>query len=239
MKKFTIILLLFFTVSVAHAQYKKKIDTLRVALSKATEDTVKMNILGQLSTGYFLSNPDSCIIFAQQDYELAVKYNKVKAQGHALNNLANAYGTIGDYVKSLQFYFKALRVNESINDIPGAVTVYNNIGATYVEAADYKKALSYLRLATAKWDKYTASHQLKNFREKNQKDILLINIAECFLYTNKIDSADHYLQLCYPDSKKNNFTNLINNCEAELVLFHSVSCNWSDRLLFAVAAPVL
>ena len=215
MKKITLIFILIFTVATASAQ-RKKIDTLRVALSKAADDTTRLNILKQLSTVYFISNPDSSIIFSQQGYNLAVKYNRVLDEARMLNNLGNSYGTLGDYVKSIQFYFKGLRVNESMNNVLGIVTNYNNIGATYVEAADYKKALSYLRLASSQWDKYIATHTLKTHSEKSQKDILLINIAECFLYTNRIDSADHYLQICYPDAKEKKFDNLINNMERDL-----------------------
>ena len=45
---------------------------------------------------------------------------------------------------------------------------------------------------------------------------MFINIAEVFLYTHKIDSADHYLQLCYIDSKKNSFKDLLGNIERDL-----------------------
>jgi len=57
MKKLSIILLLLVTTVIADAQ-SKKIDTLRVALSKANApDTVRLNILKELARNYFISKP--------------------------------------------------------------------------------------------------------------------------------------------------------------------------------------
>jgi signal transduction histidine kinase len=215
MKKLFTIFLALFMLATAHAQHKK-IDTLRLALKNATVDTVRLNILMQLGTGYFISNPDSAIIFSLQAYELAGKTNKVVIQARALNNMANSYATMGDYGKGIQMYFKALRINESLKNIPQIVTVYNNIGATYIQDADYKNALHYLQLAYKLWLPYMASHKLVKLNQRQQHAILFVNFGECYLYTNKIDSADYYLQICYQEAKQNNFTNLINNIERDL-----------------------
>jgi hypothetical protein len=48
---------------------RKLIDTLRAKLNSNLEDTTRINILLDLSHTYYLSNPDSNIIIAQQAYE--------------------------------------------------------------------------------------------------------------------------------------------------------------------------
>src|SRR5277367_3258695 len=99
MKKIILFFLLLSTAAMVNAQ-SKKIDTLRVALSKATApDTTRLNILKELARNYFISKPDSSLFFGQQCYELAVKFKRVKDQGLALNFMANAYSSLGDYVK--------------------------------------------------------------------------------------------------------------------------------------------
>jgi signal transduction histidine kinase len=215
MKRLFTIILLFFIVLNANAQHKK-IDTLRLALGKATADTDKLNIDRQLGTIYFISNPDSCIIFSLQAYELATKLKLPIVQARALNNMANAYATMGDYVKGIQFYFRALRINERINNIIGIQTVYNNIGATYVQEADYKNALRYLQLADKIWEPYILTHKLNTASAKQAKDVLYVNFGECYLYTNRIDSAEYYLLYCFRDATKNNFQALIDNVERDL-----------------------
>ncbi|MBV8390487.1 MAG: hypothetical protein JO080_11855, partial [Mucilaginibacter sp.] len=69
MKKLAITLALITLILSAYAQ-NKKIDTLRVALSKATQpDTVRLKILHELVRNYFISKPDSCLLFAQESYD--------------------------------------------------------------------------------------------------------------------------------------------------------------------------
>jgi two-component system, NtrC family, sensor kinase len=195
MKKKSIILLLFFTVAITNAQQKRN-DSLKKALSLTQADTNRLRVLIALGKATFISKPDTALILGQQAYELAEKFNRVEDQARCLNLMANAYATVGDYAKGMQFYFKALRIDESINFIPGILQVYNNIGATYVEKEDYKKALPYLIKAQKLSDSYIATHK-SEFNDKWLRAVILLNIGECFLYTHNIDSADRYLRICY------------------------------------------
>jgi len=198
----------------AQAQ-RKHIDTLRAALNKDMDDTVRINKLLDLSHAYYISNPDSNIIISLQIFELAGKYKLLGKQARALNNMATGYATLGDYAKSIQMFFKALRIHEQLNDVPNIAIVYNNLGDTYIRQGDYKKALSYLLPGHKRWSDYLKTHQLADHREAELMAIFNLNIGECYLYTNKIDSANYYLQLCYQDSKERKFTDLINNLERD------------------------
>jgi two-component system NtrC family sensor kinase len=216
MRKIALFFLLLSIAAMVNAQ-SKKIDTLRVALSKATEpDTVRLNVLKELARNYFISKPDSSLIFGQQCYELAVKFKRVKDEGLALNFMANAYSSLGDYVKCFQTFYKVIRIFEGIGFTPGVVTAYNNIGAANVLKQDYIKGLPYLQTALKKWDIYSSTHKLTVYSQRELDAVLWINIAEVYLYTHKIDSADHYLQLSYADSKKNHFQDLLGNIERDL-----------------------
>lgn len=203
------------TVAVGKAQ-DKSIDKLRLTLKTAKVDTVRLQALIELSKAYFISNPDSCIIFAQQAYELAERFNRLLDEGRALNNLANAYATMGDYAKGMQFYLKARRTYVNISFVPGIVMEDNNIGATYVQKADYKNALPYLQRSDKQWTTYTLNHKLKNSSERQQMAVVNINIGECYLYTHKMDSALRYLAASYADAKKYNITTISDNIERDL-----------------------
>ncbi len=205
-----------FTTVVVFAQ-SKKIDTLRLALSKSSApDTVRLNILKELSRDYFVSKPDSSLSFGQQYYDLAAKFKRTRDEGSALNFMANAYSSLGDYVKSFQLFFKVIRISESINYLPGVATAYNNIGSSYNQKQDYAKALPYLLIGLKKWDAYSANHKLTYYGQRELRSVFFVNIAEVYLYTHKIDSAAYYLNICYNDSKKNNFTDLLDNIERDL-----------------------
>jgi two-component system NtrC family sensor kinase len=197
MRRACFIFLLFLTFGVANAQ-QKHVDSLYAALKNAPTDTARFNALINLSRHYYIAYPDSAIIFSQQAYEIAEKHNWIQNEGETYNTLANAYATIGDYVKGMQFYFKALRLYESIGYEPGVLQAYNNIGATDIQKEDYNSALPYLLIAEKRFNIYFASHVLAN-REKDLKDILLENLGECYLYKKNIDSADYYLKIGYKD----------------------------------------
>ncbi|HEX3385388.1 MAG TPA: tetratricopeptide repeat protein, partial [Mucilaginibacter sp.] len=130
--------------------------------------------------------------------------------------MADAYGSLGDYAKCFPLYFKIIRIDEDIHYEAGTVTAYNNIGSAYVSKQDYLKALPYLQTGLRRWDAFLKSHRVEEHNQRELRSVLLINIAEVFLYTHKIDSADYYLQICYTDSKKNHFDDLLNNIERDL-----------------------
>jgi two-component system NtrC family sensor kinase len=215
MKRLIFSFILLIAVLSAGAQ-RKRIDTLRAELNKNLDDTTRINKLIDLSRAYYISMPDSNIILSLQVYDLATKHNLAEKQARALNNMATAYATLGDYAKGTQMFFRALRIDEKLGRIPEAIIIYNNLGDTHIRQGDYKKALTYLIPGINRWKDYTKDHTIKDNRYKELLSIFNLNIGECYLYTNKIDSADHYLQESYRDAKAQNFNDLINNIERDL-----------------------
>ncbi len=230
MKKLSLLLLLLLTIFFAAAQ-KKQIDTLRLALSKAKTDTIRYEALRNLGNAYYLPNPDSAIIFGQQGYLLAKKNNWALNQAKCLSNMANAYGVLGDYAKSMSFYLKALRIDGELNDLYLMSVVNDNIGATYIQEQDYKKALPYLRLAQKQSNTFALSHKLL-FIHKHNRAVIYINIGECYLYMHQADSAAYYLNLSYNDCKKLNITDVIGNVQRDLGEVQAEKGNKSGALQF-------
>ncbi len=210
MKKIAFILILLGLILTAGAQ-RKHIDTLRAALNKEMDDTARINRLQELSHAYYLSNPDSNVIISLQMYELAGKHNLLGKQASALNGMATGYATLGDYAKATQMLFKALRIHERLGDVPSIAIVYNNLGDTYVRQGDYKTALGYLLHGVKLWSGYLKTNKIANRRQAELMAIFNLNTGECYLYTHKIDSAEYFLRRSYEDSKKQNFSDLINN----------------------------
>src|ERR1700722_76315 len=101
MKRIVVFFLFLFIVAVSNAR-DKSIDTLRSNLKNTTVDTARLQILLQLSTAYYLFNPDSAIFFAQRGYQIAEKYNRWRDEARALNDMASGYATMGNYAKSMQ-----------------------------------------------------------------------------------------------------------------------------------------
>jgi two-component system NtrC family sensor kinase len=214
MKKTAILTLLLFTLFTAAAQ-KKRIDTLMVAFSEAKTDTMRYEALHNLYLSYYNPNPDSAMIFAQQAYLLAKKNNWASGQENCFNNIAIVYADWGDYVKSITFYFKALRIAGELNDLYQMSLVNENIGATYILRQDYKKALPYLRMAQKQLNTFALSHKLL-FKHKQNRTILYLNTGECYLDMHQADSAGYYLNMSYDDCKKLNLTDVIGSVQRDL-----------------------
>ena len=210
MKKALLFIVLIITVTLAKAQHKT-IDSLRIKLSKTTVDTSRLRLLSDLSNEYLVTNPDSCLIVSQQVYQLAGKYNLPSQQAIALNNIADVYCNMGDYVTGIRMCLKAVRIYENQKNVMGLAGVYNDLGATYIEAADYSNGLRYLRMAER-----GLSNQIKTQDKEQLKAIIELNIGECFLYTHQIDSAAYYLQNTNRTEGQYHYLNFVGNIERDL-----------------------
>ena len=210
MKKALLFIVLIITVTLVKAQHKT-IDSLRIKLSKTTVDTSRLRLLSDLSNEYLVTNPDSCLIVSQQVYQLAGKYNLPSQQAIALNNIADVYCNMGDYVTGIRICLKAVRIYENQKNVMGLAGVYNDLGATYIEAADYSNGLRYLRMAER-----GLSNQIKTQDKEQLKAIIELNIGECFLYTHQIDSAAYYLQNTNRTEGQYHYLNFVGNIERDL-----------------------
>ena len=216
MKKLSTLFFSFLISTNITAQHKKT-DTLRAALAKnSLQDTNRLNALKILSIKYWYSQADSSAIFGWQYYRLAVKFNKIDDQETALNIIAGAYFSLGDYAQCLSLYIKVIKLADSVKSVPAIVAAYNNIGFVYCANKDYSKSLSYFQLGLRKWDVYSQTHRLKTWWEKELKANLFINTAELFMDMRKFDLADRYLQLSFSDCKKNNFRDILCCVERDL-----------------------
>ena len=230
MKKLSLLTLLVLTAYFAFAQ-KKQIDSLRLALSKAKTDTMRYEAIRKLGAAYYLSTPDSAITLGQQAYLLAKKNDWALNQAKSLNGMANAYASLGDYAKSMSFYLKALRIAEELNDQYYMSVVNDNIGATYIEEQDYKKALPYLRLAQKQLNTFALTHKLL-FEHKHLRAIIYINTGESYLNMHQADSAEHYLTISYDESRKLHLSDITGSVQRDLGEVQAEKGNKTGALQF-------
>ena len=116
-------------------------DFLDVFNNKQQPDTIRLKAIGDLAWAYASENPDSGIIFAQQQLKYAQQTNQKKYEAKALASMGKANLNKGNYAQALVYFLKSLKLRESISDRPGIANCYNNIGIIYVEQSNYPKAL--------------------------------------------------------------------------------------------------
>ncbi|MFI5159912.1 MAG: ATP-binding protein [Sphingobacteriales bacterium] len=230
MKQTLTVTILLFAFLNASAQ-RKKIDTLRVVLSKAVTDTEKYEALRNLDNLYYISNPDSSIILAQQAFLIAKKHNWETAEARTLNGIANAYASMGDYATGIQYYLNALKIYERLNSIYGTSMVNDNIGATYIQKEDYKKALPYLWRSLKQINDYTATHKLSG-RDRFEKPVLFENLGECYLYLKRLDSAKYYLDAALQSGREIHYRDIYGAAQRALGEVETLKGNKSAAMQY-------
>lgn len=128
----------------------KKVDSLKIELKKAKHDTIRLRILDAMALAE--NDPKIGIGFNEQIETISNKnletnptnkniYKKYLA--NAIHRKGLAYDDQGDIPKSLEYYFKSLKIREEIGDKRDMSKSLNNIGIIYKNQGDIPKALEY------------------------------------------------------------------------------------------------
>ncbi|MEO6453905.1 MAG: ATP-binding protein [Ginsengibacter sp.] len=166
-------------------------DSLKLLLSSARNDSVRFEILGLLAYSYAWSNPDSSIVYAQEQLLLAKQLSSVRLEGRALWSNGVVASTMGNYSQALDFFLQNLIIAEKLND---SMELYrSNLGlcVTYRDQGNYDKAIYYAYKCKA------ASESLSD----GNKSVIRIHIASIYEKFNQLDSALLYADYAYAIEK--------------------------------------
>ena len=187
MKKTAILIYLIVFASSSFAQNKGNttIDSLKTELRKVKEDTIKVEILNQLSSETnYLDNTIS-LNYALSANKLAKKifWNKGIADSYA--NLGKCYWVKSNFSKAFDYSYKSLKIHEKINNKEGVAKTNNLLGIIYIDEKKYSQALNH----------YSAALKL-NLESKDQKmtSTYLNNIGDVYMQQKKYTNALKYFQ---------------------------------------------
>ena len=130
--------------------YQRKIDSLKVELSKTKIDTAKVNILNQIAITHINADAKKTIQYAKKSIVLATKVKF--ANGLATANQWMAWGYIfkTDYSNAMTYTQKAIRIlkkNKNEKDLPRSYralgTIYFFHGQLSPNLSDFNLALTY------------------------------------------------------------------------------------------------
>ncbi len=196
MKKILLFLSLLLFPLLSFSQ-QSKLDSLQAAVS-TSKDTIKVNLLLDISKIYISSDPAQAISFARQAQDLAAKLKYSKGIAYALKNIGLAYYVQGNYGEVLKYWQQSLKTFTSINDQQGISNILNNIGSVYNNQGDDANALEYylesLKAAEKLGDKLRIASSMSNIglvyfnRKNNQK--ALEYYLEALQISQQIDDKD-------------------------------------------------
>src|ERR1700739_877520 len=132
MKRTLLLLLFSLLVSLAHYTawgQNKKLDSLwNVYNTKSLPDTTRLKAIDAIAVNYIINNkPDSAIIIAEQDIELAHVTKQKKFEANAFLIIGASYLNKNNYTKAIKAQRKAAQLFEEINNKKGVGIAYNKI----------------------------------------------------------------------------------------------------------------
>jgi two-component system, NtrC family, sensor kinase len=144
------IIVLLFASSLVYCQTSKseiaiQLDSLKSELKLARNDSMRANILEQLTMSYARTNPDSAIHYGEQAFELAININNKKIAVSVLGFIGDAYHSKGNLPKGLEVCLEAIALS---NELRGSVEnsvgpAYSTLGDIHTDVGNYRQALSF------------------------------------------------------------------------------------------------
>lgn len=135
-------------------------DSLNIIISSEnSHDTAIASAYLALGEALYISNFDTLLPLSEKAEEICtnglknaqdrkVKVSFLKTYSGALNNIGYYYSAIGEAKTSLEYYFKALPVQQDIADYSGMSISYNNIAYVYENQGLIPEALRYYQASS-------------------------------------------------------------------------------------------
>jgi tetratricopeptide (TPR) repeat protein len=137
----TIILLLI--AGYCFGQNQRTVDSLTKVLNSAVNDTIKTQVLENLSAEYCYNNPHKAMDYANAEMELARKINYTLGIAAAYNMIGIVYDNEGELNLALENYLQSLRIKEKIGNEGYVSKQLMNIANIYTTMGDYDLSLDY------------------------------------------------------------------------------------------------
>lgn len=180
------------------------IDSLKADLKKHPEqDSLRVNRLLMMADAMAYTDLAEAMKYVNEAAELAQKLELYAGQAGAQRQKAVLYMHSGDYLKAIDACHQALQLSdklfERIKDDKGRslfnATVYNNLGAIYLDLEQLDKAIDNFSKLT------TIAHKLNEPREEA---VGLGNIGEAYTRKGNYEKAIIYFDKAAAVAKKNN-----------------------------------
>jgi tetratricopeptide (TPR) repeat protein len=168
--------LLIFT-SITNAQ-TDSIEFFQKELEKTQTVEDRIDLLNKLSYEYTQLSLVSAEVLAHEALEKALQINYQQGIATSYNNLGISYSIRGDYGTGLDYFIKALRLRESLQDLPAVSKTFNNIARVFHYQGDLEKAIAYSN----------RSLELHN-QIDDSVDLAMAHISQGDIYLSMTDNA--------------------------------------------------
>lgn len=118
-------------------------DSLITDFNSESSDTIKINLLNEISWYYAPTNFEKSILFADSALVYSRKVKWKKGEAYALKNKGEALRYKGEIKNALLNHEVSLSIFEVLKDKTGIASLNSNIGIAYFMLSDFPKAFEY------------------------------------------------------------------------------------------------
>jgi signal transduction histidine kinase len=161
-------------------------DSLQASLkAHPRKDTVRVNLLNKIASIYFTKDATIAEVYGKEALQLSDSLHYNTGIIWATRNLALVENTKGHLDQQMQLTFNALKLAESMNDLPMLGVLNNDVGNIFTEQNSPRDALLYLK----------KSLRIKQqLNEKPEIGKTLNNIGSAYISLQIYDSAMYFLE---------------------------------------------
>jgi tetratricopeptide (TPR) repeat protein len=172
----------------------KQIDSLKLLLVNAKEDTNKVNTLNRLSNAlYMCDDLDNCLQFAQQQLSLTKKIGYQSGEAYAFLNIANCNVDNNKLEEAYAYYKLANQLGQKINNKRIIGISYANFGnveslrGNYIKATTkFDTALIYYReIGDKEHIAHTMANMAMNYYDQNNYSEAITHFYTAISYWEK------------------------------------------------------
>lgn len=160
-----LVILLFYWIG-ALGQQKYLDSLLRQLEGHPQEDTIKVNLLNEISYTYSDIDPEKGISIAKEAISLAEKLRYLSQLAVSYNHLGVNYNSLGKDTLALEVMEKSLALYKEADNRLGMARLFNNLALVYYNFSDYGTALQYHEEASAIFkeldNRYALAHSYNN-----------------------------------------------------------------------------
>ena len=210
------IVFIFIIQSVCLFSQGRVIDSLKLKLKTAKEDTSKVNTFNMLSAaaGWRVGNYDTASYYANQALKLSQTNKFKKGEADAFSNLGIIAYYLGNYSVSFKAHHSALNIRNEIKDKIGIAESNKNIGSVYYAQAKYPEALKcYLSSLKVREELNDKNGIAGCFGNLGNVYHALDNNTEAFKYD--LQALNLFTELGDKNGMANSYTNVGSNYETQ------------------------
>lgn len=171
-------------------QNQVRLDSLQLELQDADHDTVRLELMLEISKYYDSHDFAKAAAYAQQAIDLAKEKNYESYEQKGERRLGSVFFSMGNYKSASLHFFNALKYYEASSDSIGIFSILNNLGAVHDRLQDYDQALEHY----LKGQSIMTRMNIDGRKKSNYLASLYNNIANIYQTKGNYNSAKDYYE---------------------------------------------